>query len=147
MAILREIDIKYRFKEVDCHILDQAMDSPEKVASVFDYLKHETKELFLAVNLSSQHTINSFEVIAVGSVKGISLRPAEVLRGAIILTCPAMVLVHNHPSGVSTPSRSDIGFTKQIVDAAKLFDINILDHVIIGLNNHTSIRNLHPDIF
>ncbi|XQW84259.1 JAB domain-containing protein [Thalassotalea piscium] len=132
MAILREISICYTFKEIDDNILNQALDSPEKVYQVFNFLSKETKEKFIVVNLTNQHTIINYEVVAIGTVKAVSLRPAEVLRSAIIINAPAIILVHNHPSGDPKPSRSDIHFTKTIKQAAKHFDIEVLDHVVIG---------------
>ncbi|GGO65355.1 JAB domain-containing protein [Bowmanella pacifica] len=147
MATLREIDVKYRFKEVDCGIVGQAMTTPINVAKAFDYLKHETKELFVVVNLTSQHEINCFEVVGLGTVDTCSLRVAEVLRSAILLNMPAVVLIHNHPSGNPIPSEADKRITKRIVEAAEVFDIKVLDHVVIGLDNHISIRERHPELF
>jgi len=80
MPTLREISICYTFKEVDDDILNQTLDSPEKVYQVFKFLSKETKEHFIVVNLTSQHTIINYEVVAVGSVKAVSIRPSEVLR-------------------------------------------------------------------
>lgn len=73
--------------------------------------------------------------MAIGTVNAVSLRPAEVLRSAIIINAPAMILVHNHPSGNPKPSHSDIQFTQLIKRAAKYFDIEVLDHVIIGFDS------------
>ncbi len=132
MAILREISIQYTFKEVECDVLNQTLDSPDKVYQVFKFLSNETKEHFIVVNLTSQYTIINYETVAIGTVKAVSLRPAEVLRSAIIINAPAVMLVHNHPSGIPKPSRSDIHFTETIKQAAKHFDIEVLDHVVIG---------------
>jgi DNA repair protein RadC len=132
MAILREISICYTFKEVESDILNQTLDSPEKVYQVFKFLSKETKEHFIVVNLTSQHTIINYETVAIGTVNAVSLRPAEVLRSAILINAPAIILVHNHPSGNPKPSNSDIHFTQTIKQAAKHFDIEVLDHVVIG---------------
>ena len=135
MAILRELSICYTFKEVACDILNQTLDTPEKVYQVFKFLSKETKEHFLVVNLSNQHTIINYETVAIGTVNTVSLRPAEVLRSAIIINAPAIILVNNHPSGNPKPSNSDIQFTQLIKQAAKHFDIEVLDHVIIGIDS------------
>jgi DNA repair protein RadC len=132
MAILRELSICYTFKEIDSDILNQTLDSPEKVYQVFKFLSKETKEHFVVVNLTSQHTIINYETVAIGTVNAVSLRPAEVLRSAILINSPAVILVHNHPSGNPKPSSSDIHFTETIKQAAKHFDIEVLDHVVIG---------------
>jgi len=78
MAILRELSICYNFKEVASEILNQTLDSPEKVFQVFKFLSKETKEHFIVVNLTNQHTIISYETVAIGTVKAVSLRSAEV---------------------------------------------------------------------
>ena len=132
MAILREISICYNFREVNSDILNQTLDSPEKVYQVFKFLSKETKERFIVVNLTNQHTIINYETVAIGTVNAVSLRPAEVLRSAIIINAPAIILVHNHPSGNPKPSSSDIHFTETIKQAAKHFDIDVLDHIVIG---------------
>mgnify|MGYP000206345733 CR=1 FL=1 len=132
MAILRELSLTYTFKDVESDILNQTLDSPEKVYQVFKFLSKETKEHFIVVNLTNQHTIINYETVAIGTVNAVSLRPAEVLRSAILINAPAVVLVHNHPSGKPNPSINDIRFTETIKQAAKHFDIEVLDHIVIG---------------
>lgn len=147
MPTLREIDVKYRFKEVDCNITGHKIDSPESVAHIYDYLKFEPKEQFIVVNLTQQHDVNCFEVVATGSVNAVKIRPSEILRTAIILNLPNVLLIHNHPSGDPKPSQADIAFTQTIIRAAEVLDIRILDHLIIGLNCFTSLQQTHPHIF
>ena len=97
MAVLREISLTYRFTDVS----DDKIEQP---------LQYESKEKFLVVNLSSQHTIINYEVVAIGTVRQISLRPAEVLRTAILINASAVILIHNHSSGNPKPSREDYLF-------------------------------------
>jgi DNA repair protein RadC len=78
-----------------------------------------------------------------GTVNSIQLRPAEVLRTAIIINAPAIVLVHNHPSGIVNPNKADIAFTKVVI--AKLLSIDVLDHIIIGESDFYSLKQ-HGDI-
>jgi DNA repair protein RadC len=147
MAIIREINVKYQFKETQCALAEQAIKSPEDTAKIFDYLKYETKELFIVANMTTQHTINCVEVVATGSVNSISMRPSEVLRTAVILNMPSVILIHNHPSGDPTPSTSDLSFTRKVIECAKILGIDVLDHVIIGLDRHSSLRESQPNIF
>ncbi|GAB2908511.1 JAB domain-containing protein [Rheinheimera gaetbuli] len=147
MPTLREIDVKYRFKEIDCDITGMPVHQPAAIARLFDYLKYETKEVFIVVNLTKQHDINCFEVVATGSVDAVTVRPAEVLRTAVILNLKVVMLIHNHPSGKTDTSRADISITRHIIDAAKTLDITVLDHIIIGLNQYTSLQETHPEIF
>jgi len=147
MALLRELDITYRFKKIDCDITEAYLGKPDKVAEIFKFLQRETKEQFIVVNLSQQHTILNYEVVAIGSANNIVIRPAEVFRGAILLNAPAILLVHNHPSGDPTLSAADIAFTQQLTLVAKQLQIAIVDHVVIGFNQFTSIRQTHPELF
>jgi DNA repair protein RadC len=145
MTILREIEVRYTFKEIDCAVTGQALNEPKRIYEVFSFLKFEPKEKFIVVNLSNQNTIMSYETVASGTVNSIQLRPAEVLRTAVIINAPAIVLVHNHPSGIANPSKADIAFTQIVIDAAKLLDIAVIDHVIIGESNFYSLKQ-HGDM-
>ena len=147
MPTIREIEVKYRFKKVDCHVRNKLIKGTADVGAIFDYLKHETKEHFIVANLTKQHRINSFEVVAIGRVDSVGLRTAEVLRAAIITNMPTILLVHNHPSGNSKPSKADYRITEKIVNAAKQFDIEVLDHVVIGKDEYTSIKTNNGFIF
>ncbi|BCV39484.1 DNA repair protein RadC [Shewanella algae] len=147
MAIIREINVKYQFREINSELAEKELKRPAQTAEVFDYLKYESKEVFVVANLTSQNTINCVEVVATGTVNSISMRAVEVLRSAVILNMPSVILIHNHPSGNPEPSRHDIAFTRKVVEAGKLLDITVIDHVIIGLNQHHSLRESHSDIF
>lgn len=140
MAILREISVNYTFTEIDCDLTGKQMTSPELVYKAFNFLKFEAKENFIVINLNNQHGIMNYEVVAIGTVNSVQLRPVEVLRTAVICNSPAVVLIHNHPSGISKPSIADINFTEQIVNAAEILNIKILDHVIIGESDFYSMK-------
>jgi DNA repair protein RadC len=140
MPVLREIEVRYTFKEIDCCVTGQPMNKPEHVYNAFNFLKFEPKEKFVVVNLSNQNTIMSYEVVASGTVNTVNLRPAEVLKTAIIINAPNIILVHNHPSGIPTPSHNDIAFTQTMIKAANLLDIKVLDHIVIGEESFYSLK-------
>ena len=75
-----------------------------------------------------------------GSVNTSLIRVSELFREAIRENCPALVVVHNHPSGDPNPSPEDIKITEQIVKAGKLLDIEVLDHLIIGHQRYVSLK-------
>ncbi len=75
-----------------------------------------------------------------GTVNSSVLRVAEIFRPAITRNCPAVIVCHNHPSGDPTPSPEDIAVTEQMVQAGKLLDIELVDHVIIGSHRYTSLK-------
>jgi DNA repair protein RadC len=82
----------------------------------------------------SQHTVYQ------GTVNSSVVRAAEVYKPAITRTCPAIVVVHNHPSGDPTPSPEDIRTTEQLRKAGELLDIDLLDHIILGQQRHVSLK-------
>ena len=82
--------------------------------------------------LNNKHQLIGQRTIYVGTVNSASIRVAEILRPAIIENAPAMLIVHNHPSGDATPSPEDILTTKRIKQAADNMDIDLLDHIVIG---------------
>ena len=75
-----------------------------------------------------------------GSVNTSQVRVAEIFRQAIIENAPALVLAHNHPSGDISPSPDDIAVTRAIVEAGKLLDVQVLDHLVIGQGGFASLK-------
>ena len=68
------------------------------------------------------------------------VRVGEVFRPAVRANCASIIIVHNHPSGDPTPSPEDVRVTELIVEAGKLLDIEVLDHVVIGRNSYVSLK-------
>jgi DNA repair protein RadC len=77
-----------------------------------------------------------------GSVSSAQIRPGEVLREAVRQNAPSVILVHNHPSGDPSPSPDDVNMTRAVVEAGKLLDIEVLDHVVIGDRRYASLKQL-----
>ena len=75
-----------------------------------------------------------------GTANSAVLRAAEVFRPAIIRNCPGLILCHNHPSGDPTPSPDDIETTRQLVEAGRILDIELVDHIIIGHQRFVSLK-------
>lgn len=82
--------------------------------------------------LDTKHRVRACHLIYQGTVNSASIRVAEVVRPAVIANLPAILMVHNHPSGDPAPSPEDIYSTQRIAEAAALLDIELLDHVILG---------------
>jgi DNA repair protein RadC len=68
------------------------------------------------------------------------LRAAEIFRPAVVRNCPHVIVCHNHPSGDPSPSPEDIAVTEQLIEAGKLLDIELLDHLVIGNPRYASLR-------
>lgn len=101
------------------------------------------QEELRVVLLNTRNQIVATETVYRGSVNSAQVRSAEVVRVAVRANVPAMVLVHNHPSGDPTPSSSDVEVTRKLVAAARNLDIEIMDHVVIGNPKWVSMKQLH----
>lgn len=112
--------------------------------ALLDYLRadmsHLTIERFRVLHLNSKNILIRDEVMSEGSIDQAPVYVREVIRRAIDLGSSAMILVHNHPSGDSKPSRADITLTREIADVAKRLQISVHDHIIIGADGHSSMR-------
>ena len=82
--------------------------------------------------LSSSNVVTGFEIISEGLLNSSLVHPREVFRGAIVATCANIILAHNHPSGNPDPSSEDIAITRKLVEAGKILDISVFDHIIFG---------------
>jgi DNA repair protein RadC len=98
------------------------------------------QEHLRVVLLNQRNHVLAVPEVYRGSVNTSLIRTAELFREAVRQNCPAVVLVHNHPSGDPTPSSDDVAMTKQAVEAGKLLDIEVLDHVVIGQGRYVSLK-------
>lgn len=112
---------------------DSALESPQAVR---DYLKarlrHEPHEAFACLFLDSRHRVLAFEVLFRGSIDGASVYPRQVVKRALAHNAAALILTHNHPSGIAEPSQADRLLTQRLKDALALVDVRVLDHFIVG---------------
>ncbi len=109
---------------------------------VYDHTKdmHSlSKEHLRGLYLDTHNKVIHDEVLSIGTINSSIVHPREVFKPAIEYGAAAFILVHNHPSGVSTPSESDKFITKQIIEAGKVLGIALLDHVIVTRDGFTSI--------
>lgn len=115
--------------------------NPQSIANlVMDELKTEKREIAKVVILNSQNRIIKMQTIAIGGTSSAHVEPKDILVEAMKRGAPKIILVHNHPSGDSTPSAQDCEFTQKLEEAAKLLGIQLLDHIVIGNNQYTSIK-------
>ena len=95
-------------------------------------LRHLPYEVFACLFLDNRHRVIKFEELFRGTIDGASVHPREVVRRALHHNAAAVILAHNHPSGVAEPSRADVALTRRLVDSLALVDVRVLDHVVIG---------------
>ena len=107
--------------------------SPKDVAGfLFGEMSFLDKEHLKTVLLNKRNEVTGVRNIYVGNVDSSMARPSEIFRPAIRENAPAIIVVHNHPSGDPTPSADDIVVTRQLVEASVILGIEMVDHIIIG---------------
>ncbi|BFM13742.1 DNA repair protein RadC [Simiduia litorea] len=109
------------------------LTSPDLVARFLQaQLRHRDREVFALLLLDAQHRLIEFVHLFEGTLDGASVYPRDVVKCALLKAAAAVILVHNHPSGVAEPSQADIAITRRLKDALALVDIRVLDHLIVG---------------
>ena len=118
-----------------------AVRSPADVAQLLmAEMAHLEQEHFRVLYLDTRNRLMGSETVYVGSLNASHIRVGEIFRDAVKRNCAAIIVVHNHPSGDPTPSPEDVAVTRQLVEAGKLLDIELLDHLIIGQQRFVSLR-------
>jgi len=119
------------------------IESPEDVIRIVGVeMSALDQEQLRVLLLDTKHGVLATRTVYQGSANQAIVRVGELFRDAIRHAAVAIVLVHNHPSGDPTPSAADISMTADVVEAGKLLDITIIDHIIIGHGRHTSLKRL-----
>ena len=95
-------------------------------------LRDEVREVFAVLFLDNRHRVLAFEPMFHGTIDGAAVYPREVARRCLHHHAAAVIVAHNHPSGVAEPSQSDHRITERLRDALALIDIRLLDHVVVG---------------
>lgn len=106
-------------------------------------LRHQRTESFHVLLLNTANQILRDVIVSEGSLNACIIHPREVFRIAIAENAAAIILIHNHPSGNTEPSPEDLTITRQLVEAGRIVDIRVLDHVIIGGDDFTSFAERH----
>ena len=119
-------------------------DDPAKVAEYWrtaiasDARYNPDVEQFAVLFLNTRKRVTGHVVVSVGTLDSIQVHPREVFRSAVIAAAHSIVLMHNHPSGDSTPSDADVRVTRDLRRAGDTLKIDVLDHVIVGQKTDTS---------
>lgn len=105
------------------------------------FMAHLDHEEFRVLVLTTKYQLVSNVLLYQGTVAAAPVRMAKILRQAIVRNAPAILVAHNHPSGNPTASPEDVEVTLQLVEAAKIMDIEVVDHIIISTSGFTSLRD------
>ena len=117
--------------------------SPQDVADLLiNELKYEKREIVKVLMLNAKNNILKIQDIALGGTSFAVFEIKDVLKEAIKIGAPKIILVHNHPSGDPTPSHDDIELTQKLEQVSKMLEIELLDHVVIGDGKYKSIFSM-----
>ena len=109
------------------------LTSPDLVRSYLSaHLRHQPREVFAVLFLDNQNRLIIYEELFFGTIDGASVYPREVVRRARAHNCAAVILAHNHPSGVAEPSQADCRITQRLQAALDLIDVRVIDHMVVG---------------
>ena len=106
--------------------------TPEDAYRICMDLEHSAQEAFHTLLLDSKNCLINRVLVTLGLADASLVHPREVYRAAIESSASAVVLIHNHPSGDPTPSAEDLRITRQLIEAGKIIDIKVVDHVVVG---------------
>lgn len=123
----------------------RTISQPEDVCSlVKDFLEEADREMMILICLNRKGEPTALQIVSIGTLNSSLVHPREVYKTAILSNSASIILVHNHPSGHSEPSKEDIEVTKRIKEAGELLGIELLDHVIVGagVNTFHSLKSM-----
>lgn len=116
---------------------------PNDIAKILmNDMKNEKIEVAKIVLLDNKNNILKIKNVAVGGHNFVNIGIKDILTEAVKANAPKLILVHNHPSGISTPSKQDIEITIKLEQATKILGIQLLDHIVIGHMEYTSIKSM-----
>jgi DNA repair protein RadC len=110
-------------------VLSSSLDTKHYLQARLRDLPHE---VFCALFLDNKHRVLAFEEMFNGTLSGAAVYPRELVKRALQLNAAAVILAHNHPSGVAEPSRADETLTARLKEAFQLVDVRLLDHLVVG---------------
>lgn len=119
----------------------QAIHSPADAANLVLYeMSVLEQEELRVILLDTRNRYLATEFVYKGSLNSSQVRVGELFKAALKRSAAAIIVIHNHPSGDPTPSPDDVAITRAIVEAGKLLDVEVLDHLVIGLNRYVSLK-------
>jgi len=137
-SLLAAFELTKRALEVDDNNLP-VIESPKDVVAQLQDIRMAKREHFVVLCLNARNQLIKKEIISVGILDSSLVHPREVFKPAIDCLAASVIIAHNHPSGGTEPSESDIEITKKLVHAGKILDISVNDHIIISSCGYKSI--------
>ncbi|MBT8085653.1 MAG: DNA repair protein RadC [Woeseia sp.] len=141
-ALLSAIpDLARRYYEQSLPVGEAIRSPTDTEAFLTAKLRDLPHEIFCCLYLDNRHRVLRFETLFRGTIDGTSVYPREVVKQALAANAAAIILAHNHPSGVAEPSQADERITRRLKAALDLVDIRLLDHLVVGDGSCTSLAS------
>ena len=121
--------------------------SPEDIVSRLSFMKYAEQEHFVVATLNAANNVLHVHELTRGLVNKTPVHPREAFVKAIEDRAVSVIFAHNHPSGSTAPSEDDLNITRILCASARILQIHVLDHIIIGKCGHTSLCRLYPEYF
>lgn len=122
-------------------VQEPAVNTPQLAAELAAlHLRGRSREVFAVIFLDSQLRFLAFEELFLGTINSTTVHPREVLRRALAHNAGAVILAHNHPSGLAEPSGADLALTEELRCALRFIDVDLVDHLVVGLEQVVSFR-------
>ena len=138
-ALLASVELGRRYLEAPGEARSSLKDPGDAARFFKARLADLPHEVFGGLFLDTRHRLIRYEELFRGTVDGAAVYPREVLKRALDLNASAIIIGHNHPSGVTEPSDADRGITQRLSRALALVDIRLLDHVVVSRDGHVSL--------
>ena len=130
-----------RVLEVDSSSTLPVVQTTKDIIAQISFLREYKKENFVVLYLNSRNELLNKETISVGTLNASLVHPREVFEPAVRHLAAQVIIAHNHPSGDPEPSEDDLVTTKQLTEAGKILDIEVVDHIIVTKSNYFSFKD------
>jgi len=115
------------------YVRDGVFTNPSATMDFLRFKLHQhEREVFAVMMLDSQHRLIEFTELFYGTIDAASVYPREVVKAVLSFNAAAVILTHNHPSGVAEPSQADRRITERLINALSTIDVPVLDHIVVG---------------
>lgn len=114
------------------------LTQPSQIWELFRWLGRESKEWMIVLLMDGKNRISAIDICSIGTLNQSLCHPREIFKSALISSCAAIVILHNHPTGCTMPSAEDISITKRLKEASEIIGIRLLDHLVVSDSEYTS---------
>ena len=137
LEVVKTLEVDSIHYDKEC---TEGPDAPVLVA-IADTIRHRTQEVFVVVAIDTKSKVQGYAELFTGTLDAAHVYMRDVAMYALSLNAASIIIMHNHPSGDSTPSSCDLALTQEIKHGIKVFNIELYDHIVVGNTNFSFSRN------